>query len=123
MRARSLDVTTLEDSALVSASDEDLLRYAADNGLTILTHNRRDLERLHRRWLETGETHAGILIVPATSPLLQLDVRVAMLVDWASTLAAEANRLVSWGRLQNELPQGLRIPNFDDAEHQLALGR
>ena len=34
----------------------------------LLTHNRTDFERLHRRWIESGRQHAGIIIAQRRLP-------------------------------------------------------
>jgi hypothetical protein len=43
------------------------LAYAKQHGLTLLTHNRADFERLAESAFERGEEHAGIIIAVAAS--------------------------------------------------------
>src|SRR5437870_7868205 len=51
-------LTALEDRANQSIPDEDLLARATEIGRTLLTINRLDFKRLHRRMPD----HAGIII-------------------------------------------------------------
>ena len=44
-------------------TDEEHLRYAADNLLDLLTANSRDFVRLHQIWLSQSRQHAGVLVV------------------------------------------------------------
>ena len=45
------------------APDEEHLRYAADNGLVLMSANAGDFMRLDRKWAEDRTGHSGILIV------------------------------------------------------------
>lgn len=45
--------------------DEELLRWARQQGRVLVTENVRDFMPIHRRFLERGEAHAGIIF---TSP-------------------------------------------------------
>ncbi len=44
-------------------TDEEHLRYAADNWLVMLTANSQDFVRLHQIWLSQSRQHAGVLVV------------------------------------------------------------
>lgn len=55
LRQRGIDVTTSKDAGLLSASDEEQLRYAYENNRVLVTHD-NDFLRLHHR----GLPHAGI---------------------------------------------------------------
>ena len=44
-------------------TEEEHLRYAADNLLVLLTANSRDFVRLHQIWLSQSRQHAGVLVV------------------------------------------------------------
>lgn len=61
-RARGFAVRTTVDAGRRGTGDEDQLRHASEQALTILTHNRADFERLAREWHASGRHHAGILI-------------------------------------------------------------
>ena len=68
LRARGFTVTTARDSGHLGRSDEAQLAFATEAGRALLTHNRVDFERLHRRWLESGRPHAGIIIARRRLP-------------------------------------------------------
>jgi hypothetical protein len=68
LRARGFTVTTTRDSGRLGRSDEEQLAFAAEVGHVLLTHNRVDFERLHQRWLESGRSHAGIIIAHRRLP-------------------------------------------------------
>lgn len=61
-RARGFSVQTTVEVGRRGTTDEGQLAYAAEQRLTLLTHNRDDFERLAREWLAAGSHHAGILI-------------------------------------------------------------
>ena len=65
LRARRHDVAAVvEDNALISLPDEDLLVAAADGGRAIVTANIKDFVPLDQRWKAAGQSHAGIVLVP-----------------------------------------------------------
>ncbi len=45
-------------------SDEEQLAFAATNGFVLYTAIARDFVRLHRRYMELGLSHAGIVFQP-----------------------------------------------------------
>jgi len=55
----------VEHAHLRQRSDEDLLRWARDEGRVLVTENVRDFMSLHRTFLARGDVYAGILF---TSP-------------------------------------------------------
>ncbi len=54
LRARGFPVSTARDAGHLGRTDEDQLQVSVDAGRVLLTHNRTDFERLHRRWIESG---------------------------------------------------------------------
>ena len=48
-------------------SDDEQLAYAVNRGLCLVTHNRRDLQELHRQYVVEGR-HAGIVIAVRRRP-------------------------------------------------------
>ena len=50
-------------TATRGASDGQHLRFAADNGLVLLTANAGDFIELHDEWAASGREHSGIAIV------------------------------------------------------------
>jgi hypothetical protein len=80
LAARGFGVVTARDAGQLGRSDSEQLAFGAAAGRVLLTHNRVDFERLHREWLETGRSHAGIIIARRRLP---------------RDLAATAGRLLS----------------------------
>ncbi len=59
----------IEHAHLRQQSDEDLLRWARDEGRVLVTENVRDFMPLHQAFLTRGDVHAGILFTsPRTFP-------------------------------------------------------
>lgn len=59
LRTRGFPMFMTRDAEHLGRPDEDQLRVSADAGRVLLTHNRADFERLHRRWIESGRQHPG----------------------------------------------------------------
>ena len=74
LRALGHDVVTILDDGLANqgVSDEDLLRRAASLDRALVTLNRRDFVRLHRR----GQDHCGIVVCTADTDLEALSSRI-----------------------------------------------
>lgn len=123
LRQRGFSTVTALDVGLLSATDHAQLRYAAANALVLVSNNRRHFERLHRRFLSGGETHAGIILVPSTGPFAQLAVRITMLADELVRIRGPSGQLLTWGALQYRMTQGYRLPGYDEADVRLALGQ
>src|SRR4051812_35941484 len=62
LRARRIDVLTVNEAALAGRPDEEQLTFATSVGRTVLTFNQRDYCRLHEEWMEEGRTHTGIIV-------------------------------------------------------------
>lgn len=67
-RGLGLDVLSLHELGRCGLSDEDQLRFSATQARIFVTRNRDDFLRLTLSFFESGETHAGILIVPRSLP-------------------------------------------------------
>jgi Domain of unknown function (DUF5615) len=62
LRARDIDALTVEEAHMRGRSDEEQLRYATQQGRVIYTFNVGHFMALHRRFMEQGESHAGIIL-------------------------------------------------------------
>jgi len=62
LSADGFDCLTTQQAGNDTASDEDQLAFAAQQGRAILTFNIRDFARLHEKWQAAGESHAGIIV-------------------------------------------------------------
>lgn len=122
LRVRGFVVASAVDLGLRQIDDDVHLDFATARGWLCLSHNRRDFEFHHRRYGAQGGHHSGILILPQTSPLPQLIIRAAMMLDWVAELPDPHNQLFLWGRFQSLLIGGHRVPGYTEAEVRLALG-
>jgi len=52
-----------QDGIWIGESDEEILRAAAVESLTLVTYDQRTFPRLLQRWAELKETHAGVVFV------------------------------------------------------------
>jgi Domain of unknown function (DUF5615) len=64
LRSRGFTVTTPDEAGLLGADDSVHLRWCAQNGHVLVSHNVPDFCRHHRDWLSLGEPHAGIVVMP-----------------------------------------------------------
>ena len=69
---------TTREAGHAESSDEQQLIFATNEERILLTHNRRDFRRLHRKWTEGGRLHGGI-IISAHLPLEELERRLSRL--------------------------------------------
>ena len=90
---------TARDLQLERAQDDQQLLVAAQNGWTLVTHNRKDFILLHRAWQrwssawQVSAHHAGILIVPHR----WLEDQAALEIDaFIQTRQPLANQLYEW---------------------------
>lgn len=81
IESRGFKVFTTDDFGRKGADDPDQLRFAAENGLAILTMNRIDFEHLAREYFHSGQHHSGIIIVADDSPY-SIAVRVINFMEF-----------------------------------------
>jgi Domain of unknown function (DUF5615) len=63
LRLRGVDAETAAGAGMLERDDEDQLAYAAAKRRVLVTSNAAHFALLHRQYLETGRTHAGIVVV------------------------------------------------------------
>jgi hypothetical protein len=122
LRSRGYALSSAQLSGLRGRPDDELLAYAAQRDLVLITHNERHFRREHRQMLEAGGSHGGIVCLPQTGPSERLTLRAAMMLEWLGTQESRSGFFV-WGRLQQEIERGLRLPGFDEADLEYALAR
>ena len=66
LRERGLDATGAHEVGQVGRSDLEQLRYAAREGRCLITRNVADFLELVRQLINRQESHAGIILVPAS---------------------------------------------------------
>jgi hypothetical protein len=123
LHQRGFAVTTAIEAHLLGADDERQLRFAAEQDLVLLSHNWRHFQRWHRAFQQRDWPHGGIVVLPSGSPLPQLTIRAALLLDWLTTLPDWHTQLFRWGDLQFRLTQGFRVSEYHEADVRLALAR
>jgi len=62
VRLQKFKSLTVSEAGRKGKTDAEQLKYAAQNGYAILTHNRMDFEELARDYFVNDETHRGIII-------------------------------------------------------------
>ncbi len=70
VRCRELSAVSLlhwMDGHFVSASDEEVLREAARQGLTLVSFDLKTIPMLLRKWGERGIDHGGVIFVDVRS--------------------------------------------------------
>jgi predicted nuclease of predicted toxin-antitoxin system len=67
-RGLGLDVLSVHEIDRRGFQDEDQLRFSASQQRIFVTRNRDDFLRLTLIFFQTGEPHAGLLIVPRSLP-------------------------------------------------------
>ena len=65
-RLPELNVVTVRQVRLVGSEDPLLLRWAAENDRTILTHDTKTMRPDAEQMFQRGETIAGLIVVPQT---------------------------------------------------------
>ena len=60
---RGFDVATTLEEKNLGASDEAQLAYAAKTRRVLATHNLKHFLDLHTKYLSTGQTHSGIVLI------------------------------------------------------------
>src|SRR2546425_1015836 len=93
LRARGIDVLTVLDAGMTSATDEEQLAYAASQDRTIYTLNVGDFCRLHAEHFAAGTNHHGILVIPRQR--YSIGEKIRRLIDHIDSVSAEEmhNRL------------------------------
>ena len=66
LRERGLDVTGAHEVGHTGLSDLEQLRYAAREGRCLVTRNVADFLELVRQLINRQESHAGIILIPAS---------------------------------------------------------
>jgi hypothetical protein len=100
LHLRGVDVTTVLDERKQGQTDEQQLRFAAEQGRAIYTFNQMDYMALHSGFLEQGLSHAGIIIAPQSR--YSVGEQMRRLVHLVDTRSAEemtdrVEFLSAWG--------------------------
>ena len=88
LRALGHDVVTVQEAGKRGGTDDQVLAYATQDGRAVLTHDRRDFERLHRH----DPNHAGIVSC-TLDDAVALAARIDVAVVAAGGLAGKHLRI------------------------------
>ena len=95
-RALGLDVVSVHEIDRRGMLDEDQLRYSAAEDRIFVTRNRDDFIRLTIAFFQTGETHAGLLIVPRSLPNHRPERIAHALKRWAERPGAPGSYFIDF---------------------------
>lgn len=62
LRTRHADVFSAFEAGMISRSDEEHLEFAARSARVLFSFNVAHFCRIHREWLASGKSHAGIML-------------------------------------------------------------
>ncbi len=62
IKARGYSVLTTHEANNSGKSDAEQLKFAVENKLVLLTHNRVDFEKLATEYFEQGKNHYGMIM-------------------------------------------------------------
>ncbi len=81
LAGRGWDVSWAQKAGTLRRSDQEQLALAVSQRRAIVTHNRRDFERLHAEYLRAGLAHYGIIIAKFRPNLGDVVNRLLALLD------------------------------------------
>jgi hypothetical protein len=93
-RNAGLDVVTVADVSRQSCSDEAQLIWATEQNRVIYSYNRGDFCRLHREFLATERSHAGIVVLLQQRYSVGQQLRGLLKLAAAQSAAEMVNQLV-----------------------------
>ena len=109
LRRQGFEVVQPREVGNELVGDEDQLRWAAEHGLAIFTHDLKDFPPLAEKWFLEGRSHAGIILSVQPGSDLPYGVMLRRFLRLLDTLTADdmVNR-VEWldGRWDNEGESG-----------------
>ncbi len=97
LRARQVDVTTVNETQTEGLIDEEQLRLAASQNRVLYSHNIGDFCQLHTEFLSREESHAGIAPISQDYSVGE-QVRVIMELTRNKTAEEMVNQLEFLGK-------------------------
>jgi len=74
-----LDLVTIQDSALLSAQDPEVLEWAASHGRLLLTHDIKTIPQYVRDRVAAGKSMPGVVEVPSICLISQVVYEILLL--------------------------------------------
>jgi hypothetical protein len=90
LRRRGVDVLTVLETEMTSATDEEQLAFATSQGRSIYTLNVDDFCRLHSTLLSEGKEHAGVIVIPRQR--YSIGEKIRRLLECINSVTAEQMR-------------------------------
>lgn len=87
LRQRGMDVVSVFDAAMASATDEEQLAFALADNRTLYSLNVGDFCRLHNQWLADGRHHLGIILI--TRQQISVGEKIRRIDELATRRTAE----------------------------------
>ncbi|MBI3360051.1 MAG: DUF5615 family PIN-like protein [Chloroflexi bacterium] len=81
LRTRGFDVVSARDMEMLQKDDDEQMLYAASQQRAVVTHNRADFEDQHRKFLDTGMKHYGIIIAKRRRKDTEVVAKLLALLD------------------------------------------
>ena len=89
MRHPSIDIVRVQDVGLYSASDQDVLEWAAQANRILLTHDVATVPRFAYERVQSGVYMLGVIVVPHDLPVGRVIYDVTIM--WEYSLDGEWN--------------------------------
>lgn len=83
-RLPGIDVIRVREAGLTSAEDPEVLRWAADNGRIVLTHDRATMSVFAFDRLMAGQMVAGVFIVNDRFPVSSAIQEILLMIECSS---------------------------------------
>jgi hypothetical protein len=80
LRKAGIDAISTPEAGRLATSDESQLEWASANDRSIVTFNVAHFASLHRDWMRSGRSHAGV-ILSSQQPIGELLRRLGKLLD------------------------------------------
>ena len=90
----SINCTRARDIGMSEASDREILEYANNQSMLVVSHDVNTMPEAAYSLLATGETMAGLLMVPQTKPIKSIIDSIVLI--WSSCESEEWNGSVTY---------------------------
>ena len=90
LRDRNIDVVTAMDADMLGRTDREQLNYAIEHVCAIYSLNVGDFARLHKEYLDSGQEHFGIVLIPKQR--YDVGEKIRRLAELVSSKTAEEIR-------------------------------
>ena len=127
LRQQGFSVVEATQTTPPGTSDQDEMQAAASRGAVLMSLNYAERKQW-RRWAMSLAERADpghkprVILLPSEPHGRRLVARIRLLVAYYSTLSPQP-LVLEWHAVEQALIHGLSLPDFDQPEIDLALGR